>query len=44
MPNGYLGSNYDISKVTISVTGDNKTGQTLKMSATGELPPWRRDS
>lgn len=38
MPNGYLGSNYDISKVTISVTGDNKTGQTLKMSATGELP------
>ncbi len=38
MPNGYLGSNYDISKVEITVSGDARAGQQIGMRATAELP------
>lgn len=38
MPNGYLGSNYDIGKVEITVSGDARAGQQIGMRATAELP------
>lgn len=38
MPNGYLGSNYDIDKVEITVSGDARAGQQIGMRATAELP------
>ncbi|WP_281659932.1 pilus assembly protein TadG-related protein [Microvirgula aerodenitrificans] len=38
MPDGYMGSSYDIGKVVVTVSGEARTGQTISMQATGELP------